>query len=156
MPNWCEGVLKVRGAKEEVKHFLLGALEPIPDGLFGEIPAKKEVTEDEWELSISAKNGFRVKGGRRDFVENDIVFNFETEDEIKVCTIDGYKAAWDIDVPALTILSKEHNVDLKIYAFERGQEFNRDIEIHKGEIIKDNEITFDHYDWECIHPSIGG
>ncbi|MDX1769930.1 MAG: hypothetical protein R3328_00245 [Planococcaceae bacterium] len=156
MPNWCEGILKVRGTKEEVKSFLLGALQPIPDGIFEPVPVEKEVSEDEWELNLSAKNGFHVKGSRRNFIENSIEFYFDTEGEIKVCAIDGYKAAWDIDVEALVNNSKEYNVDLKIYAFERGQEFNRDIEIHKGSIIKNNEITFDNYDWECINPSMGG
>lgn len=53
-------------------------------------------------------------------------------------------------------ISKKYNVDLKIYAFEKGMEFNRDIEIHKGRIIKDNKIEFKDYEWECINPLIGG
>ncbi|MBB5146203.1 hypothetical protein HNQ35_001404 [Cerasibacillus quisquiliarum] len=35
-------------------------------------------------------------------------------------------------------------------------EFNQDIEINKGEIIKDEEIKFDDYEWECIYPNLGG
>ena len=46
--------------------------------------------------------------------------------------------------------------DIKIYAFEAGMEFNQDIEIIKGKIIKDKEIKFENYQWECIEPNIGG
>ncbi|MGR5995465.1 hypothetical protein ACT7C9_25025 [Bacillus cereus] len=56
----------------------------------------------------------------------------------------------------LATLSKEYNVDIKIYAFEKGMEFNQDVEIHKGEIIKNVEIEFDNYMWECINPNMGG
>ncbi|MEW4071696.1 hypothetical protein [Bacillus cereus] len=53
-------------------------------------------------------------------------------------------------------MSKEYNVDIKIYIFGRGMEFNQDVEIYKGEIIKNVEIEFDDYMWECINPNIGG
>ena len=32
-------------------------------------------------------------------------------------------------------------------------EFNQDVEIYKGEIIKNVEIEFDDYMWECINPN---
>ncbi len=35
-------------------------------------------------------------------------------------------------------------------------EFNQDVEIYKGEIIKNVEIEFDDYMWECITPNMGG
>lgn len=34
MPNWCEGTLKVRGTKENVKKFVLEGLHPV--GFMGE------------------------------------------------------------------------------------------------------------------------
>ncbi|HFR4148449.1 hypothetical protein ACPCZP_05385 [Bacillus bombysepticus] len=80
MPNWCEGTLKVRGTKEDVKKFLLEALNPIPGGLLGQIPVEKEVEEDEWELIIRAKDGFHIKGTRRNFIENNICFEFAEEE----------------------------------------------------------------------------
>ena len=46
--------------------------------------------------------------------------------------------------------------DLKLYAFERGMEFNRDIEILNGVLVKDKTITFDNYYWDCVCPLIGG
>lgn len=49
-----------------------------------------------------------------------------------------------------------YDIDIKIYAFEAGMEFNQDIEIIKGKIIKDDEIKFENYQWECIEPNLGG
>lgn len=58
-------------------------------------------------------------------------------------------AAWRIEVEPLVQLSKEYNLDFKIYASERGMQFEQDIEIVKGEVIKNNVIKFDDYELEC-------
>lgn len=44
MPNWCEGTLKVRGTKENIKRFVLEGLHPVD--LFGD--AKSELTVNEF------------------------------------------------------------------------------------------------------------
>lgn len=61
-----------------------------------------------------------------------------------------------IDAEKLAEVSKKYEIDLKIYAFECGMEFNQDVEIINGEIIKNDEIKFDDYRWECINPTKGG
>ncbi|HFK1714039.1 TPA: hypothetical protein ACGXP1_001628 [Bacillus cereus] len=157
MPNWCEGTFKVRGTKEDVRKFLLEALTPIPNGFFEQTPAEKVVEEDEYEIFIKSENAFHIKGTRRNFIESNIQHYFEDDEEkLEICVLEGYKAAWGIDAAPLAALSKEYNVDIKIYAFEKGMEFNQDVEIHKGEIIKNVEIEFDNYMWECINPNMGG
>ena len=50
----------------------------------------------------------------------------------------------------LAAISKQYDVAFKIYAFERGMEFNIDLEINKGEVIKEEYIEYDNYIWECI------
>lgn len=62
------------------------------------------------------------------------------------------KFAWTIHVEQLLEISKKYNIDLKIYAFERGMEFNLDIEVSKGKVIKSEVIKFDNYMWDCIDP----
>ncbi|HHT7076098.1 TPA: hypothetical protein ACTZ2G_000526 [Bacillus cereus] len=157
MPNWCEGTFKVRGTKEDVRKFLLEALTPIPNGFFEQTPAEKIVEEDEYEILIKSENAFHIKGTHRNFIESNIQHYFEDdEDKLEICVLEDYKAAWGIDAAPLAILSKEYNVDIKIYAFEKGMEFNQDVEIHKGEIIKNVEIEFADYMWECINPNMGG
>ena len=68
----------------------------------------------------------------------------------------GFEAAWLIDVEYFAEMSKKYDIDFKIYAFEQGKEFNQNLEVVKGEIIKDEVIEFDDYIWECIDPTIGG
>lgn len=67
-----------------------------------------------------------------------------------------FKSAWDINTDHLRIISRLYDIDFKIYAFEGGMQFNKDIEIIKGKIIKDEEIRFNNYIWECIDPELGG
>ena len=67
-----------------------------------------------------------------------------------------FESAWNIDTDCLRIISKLYDIDFKIYAFEGGMQFNKDIEIIKGKIIKDEEIRFNNYIWECIDPELGG
>lgn len=47
-------------------------------------------------------------------------------------------------------------MDIRLYGFERGMEFNQEVIIENGEIVKDEEIKFDDYDWECVMPHLGG
>ena len=80
----------------------------------------------------------------------------DEDDDVMIYCFAEMKAAWDIEAKPLAELSKEYNIDMKIYAYERGMEFNRDIEIIAGEIIRDNVIEFDDYLWECDCPTLGG
>lgn len=160
MPNWCEGSLKVRGEKENIRKFLTEALITIHPVLIQVLrpdlqAPEVNVTEDDWSMTIEStgKDGFHVKGTRRNFIEsNSIEWEFDRD----VLIIDDFKAAWGIDSGPLVELSKQYDLDFRIYAFERGMEFNQEIEIHKGKIIKDLEIKFDDYEWECIMPGLGG
>lgn len=45
---------------------------------------------------------------------------------------------------------------MKIHGFEMGMEFNQDIEIVDGKILKDEEVRFENYQWDCICPNMGG
>jgi hypothetical protein len=155
MPNWSEGNLKVRGSKENIKKFLTEGIEPV--SFFGVAGQQSEIEEDEYEFTVkSPARGFYVKGTRRHFIESTICFEYWEEQDEYVLIIENFKAAWGVYADQLAEISKEYNIDFKIYAFEKGMEFNQDIEIHKGEIIKDDEIQFNDYYWECINPTLGG
>ncbi|XKH51341.1 hypothetical protein LG275_03850 [Chryseomicrobium palamuruense] len=167
MPNWCEGVLKVRGTKEDIINFLKNGLEPINPAKqialitgkeYKEIEVKAEL--DDYEFTLEASNGFYLKNSSRAFVETRCIeFYFgddKEESESHTLSIPNFKQAWGIEAKTLAEHSKVYNLDFKIFAFECGMEFNQDIEIHKGEIIKDNEITYDDYVWECVMPDMGG
>ena len=161
MPNWCVGTLKVRGEKDNIRKFLTDGLAPLDSSrgiaiMLGKDPGPEpavEIEEDKWEMKLKTKEGFHLKGTRRNFIDSKEI---TWEPDRDVLIIHNYQTAWAIDVEGLSNLSKEYQIDLKIYAFERGMEFNLDVEIHNGAIIKNDEITFNDYDWECIEPSLGG
>ncbi|WP_096269485.1 hypothetical protein [Paucisalibacillus globulus] len=162
MPNWAEGVLKVRGTRQDIRKFLVEGLEPLNPraGISmlrgGEIEQlKSEIQEDDWDLTMKAPHGFYIKGTRRAFIESDIYWEFDDK-HTEVLTIEDFKQAWAVIPENFVEISKKFNLDIKIYTFEKGMEFNQDVEIHKGEIVKNNEITFDDYEWECLMPHLGG
>jgi len=157
MANWCEGTLKVRGNIEDIKRFLKEGLVPTTFTWIGQTTEPPEITETEHYFTMKSITGsFYVKDTNRNFIESEIDFEYGDEKDENVLVINDYKAAWGIDAKDLAEISRRYNIDLKIYAFERGMQFNQDIEIHKGQIIKDEEIEFDDYDWECIMPNLGG
>ncbi len=109
-----------------------------------------------FDMKTSLKSIY-IKNTQRYFLKPDFeyigTYNIDEEEQIIVI---HFKAAWSIDAEKLSEISKKYNIDFKIYAFEMGAEFNQDIEIIKGKIIKNEEITFIDYAWECIDPMIGG
>lgn len=151
MPNWCVGTLKIRGKQKDVKRFVLEGLKPV--NYFGveENPLKI----DEYNC-VKSDSDCYIKDSYRSFIEDlDVWFYGENDDDITTYCLE-MKAAWDIKAKPLAELSKEYNIDMKIYAYERGMEFNRDIEIKAGNIIKNNEIKFNDYLWDCDCPTLGG
>ncbi len=148
MPNWCEGTLKVRGTKENLMKFILEGLHPVNFLGNEEEPLKNDCGY------IACESNCWIEGTFRGFVTNLDVWICDVEDIDIICL--ETKFAWGIDAEQLLDVCKKYNVDMKIYAFERGMEFNQDIEIINGEIIKDEEIKFDDYRWKCVCPTVGG
>lgn len=157
MPNWCVGNLKVRGNKENIIDFLTEGFTPV-GYIFGTTSAVATIEQDDWSFTRKLPDGhwaFHLNNSRRNFVEGNLRVEFYNE-EIEIVVLENFRGAWSLDVEALALASKQFGIDLKIYAFERGMSFNLDIEIHKGEVIKADEIKFSDYRWECIDPEMGG
>lgn len=154
MPNWAQGIMKVRGTEEHIINFLKGAL--IPVGFWGE-KVSVETTEDEYDLTLQSSSGsFLIKGTRRSFIEGSVEFWKDEEENKRVLVLDTFKQAWAVLPEALVVLSKEYEVDIKIDAFECGMEFQQEVEIVKGQVVSYKEITFDDYQWDCVMPHLGG
>ena len=151
MPNWSEGCLKVRGKAANVKKFVLEGLKPVD--VLGNNPPKLELSGIG---EVDTENVCWIKGTDRGFVENLCVdFSFVEDDETLTAKLDA-KFAQAADAEELSALCKKYSVDMKLYAFEKGAEFNQDILIVDGEILRDNRIAFEDYIWECICPTVGG
>lgn len=159
MPNWCCGTLKVRGMKENVINFLTKGL--IAVDYIGNDVKESKFYIDEYEdinyIPSKSLSCFWIEGTRRGFVyPKEYYFNYYNKEKNEVIVCLDTKFAWTIHVEQLLEISKKYDIDLKIYAFEGGMEFNLDIEVSKGKVIKSEVIEFDNYAWECTNPMIGG
>lgn len=163
MPNWCTGDLKIRGKYKDIKEFISKELIALGGDIFNRKYEEVIIEEDEYELSVSTGNqGLWFRNAYRSYFESG--FNIyidcdneeEREDMLITANLGELRTAWGTDTNALTKISKQYNLDFKIYAYERGMEFNIDFEVRKGEVIKNDEIKFDNYIWECTNPEIGG
>ena len=151
MPNWSEGCLKVRGKAANVKRFILEGLKPVD--FFGNDLPKLELSEIG---EVDTENVCWIEGTDRGFVENLCVdFSFVDDDETFTALLDT-KFACGVDAEELLTLCKKYSIDMKLYAFEKGMEFNQDILIVDGEIINNLTIKFEDYNWECLCPTVGG
>lgn len=165
MPNWCKGNLKIRGKKENIIKFLKEGT-CLLEGFWEtkEITPEIEINDyNEIQIENIDKEKNRdclyIKGTRRYFIdpiENYIYIHEDEENKESIICLENFKATWGIDADSLRVISARYNIDFKIYGFEAGMEFNQDIEIIKGQIIKDDEIKFNDYAWECIEPNLGG
>lgn len=149
MPNWCVGTLKVRGEKSNLERFVFEGLKPV--GFLGDL--KEPLNRDKWG-DIHTKESCWIEGTRRGFVRGLELYLSEIEDD-GIIALDA-EFAWCIDVEGLQKACQKYNVDMRMYAFEQGMQFNQEVEIINGEITIDDEITFDDYKWECICPDLGG
>lgn len=151
MPNWSEGCLKVRGKAANVKKFVLEGLQPVD--FFGNALPKLELSDLG---EVDTDKDCWIGGTTRGFVENLYAdFSFVEDDETFTATLDA-KFAWAADAEELSALCKKYSVDMKLYAFERDSQFNQDILIVDGLILRNNRIEFEDYNWECICPTLGG
>ena len=156
MPNWCEGMLKIRGKQEDVFNLLAENL-TVWEFNFG---GRESVDENAIEINrqdfeICVKKTAHINGTCRNFVEpNDI--NVLKGKDGNTCIAIEFKGAWDIESEPYVKLAKEYNVDIKIEAFERGMEFSRYILIENGELKEDKQIEYDDYVWDCVMPNLGG
>lgn len=184
MPNWCAGNIRFRGKKEDIVKLLENEVEycTVGKGFDDVVTHPVVVGTDNWELTIHPpkdvnldKSGwYHIKGTRRAFLdeESDCLYStcfYELETEFGkpaennvidgkpwLLIIDGFKQAWDICAEEFTEMSEKYNVDIRIFAWEQGMQFERDIEIQKGEILIDITSKYDHWDWDCPMSWMGG
>ena len=149
MPNWCVGTLKVRGKKSNIERFVFEGLKPV--GFMG--VEKEPLKQNEWG-DVHTKEDCWIEGTYRGFVDGIDVYLSELED-VDIIALDA-RFAWCVDTEGLQKACQKYKVDMRMYAFERGMQFNQEVEIIDGEITMDDKINFDDYKWECTFPELGG
>lgn len=173
MPNWCEGNIRFRGACKDIKALVENELVCVGT-VVGErnwdvVESKPVVDTDGYQLSVRrSDNGdgilfpaFHIKGTRRNFldgitVEFDGMYESDDEREVRTLICSSFKAAWGIEAQPYVELSKKYDVDIHIFGWERNMEFAQEVEILRGELVKDEEIKYDDWQWECPMAYLGG
>ncbi len=148
MSNWAEGSLKLRGRRENIASALKQML------------LNDTVTlEDEWDGVLLIFNNtapyFYINGTRRAFIDQKQI-EVWLEEEFCIVELDNFKQAWSAIPENYQEISSKFDVDIKIFTFECGMEFTQEIEISKGEIIKDLCYKYDNYQWEVPFSNLGG
>lgn len=161
MPNWCEGSIKVRGRFEDVVKFFKEGIHcwnvKWENGGISEIinPDGIEYVSVEDYVEVDIKTTAHIDGTHRAFLDKQDICIDKREDGNAI-GVANIRQAWDFNAKEYAEISKKYDIDIRLYGFERGMCFNREIEVIRGEITIDNNIMFDDYDWECPMPMIGG
>lgn len=162
MPNWCEGYLKIRGKKKDLKNFIENEIRLVKLNSIISEPEYIDIKmiDDLGECSFNYKKSFgkylHLKNTRRFFVESEEISFYYFEDEVCYLTLE-FKQAWGIDVQELLVEhSKNYHIDFNIYASESGMEFEQYITVVEGELIKNEEREYTDFRFEAINPSLGG
>ena len=168
MPNWIEGTIKLRGSASDICKFLEEKINcydfRFDSGEHVVVPREKwefkidDTWEDEYE--VSWKHGMEpyIEGSRRAFITTSHGY-FDNRDNT-ILTL-GIKMAWsftpdDAETGRWEQLSKETNLDIRLFGFECGMQFGQEIEIVKGLTTKKILLQYNDYEWECPFPMLGG
>ena len=155
MPNWIAGTLKLRGKSKDLKRFFDNAVQPC----FSHNP-KMQKREDfitchyDGEFNeVSIKLDAWIEGTSRAFVNDECYIYWEKAYETVCIPI---RQAWAFVAEDWVKISKQYNLDVRLYGFEQGMEFCQEVEIIDGKVTMDNKIKYDDWDWECPMPRMGG
>lgn len=168
MPNWCKGVLKVRGKKKDLLNFINNGIErlgwPRIEEEYTNYPLNIE--EDEYgdlfipETDQEHHSWLYFKDSRRLFIDENVqwYWNDDTEEELEEVYVQclDIKQAWNLEPEYFKKISKEFELDFKIIGLECGCQFSQEIEVINGEITKYEENEYEDYNWEVYDPRIGG
>lgn len=134
MSNYIKGNLEIKGTKENVKKFLLEGLKDI-----------EIIKDDNHEFIIEPKNNCFFMKNIKGMIDQDVIkanINSWKNNEENIITL-FFRRRNYLDANELQEISDKYNLDLKIKAEEYLACFKQEIEIVKGEIIKNIA-----YDWD--------
>ena len=149
MPNWAEGTIKLRGIKENI----VSALKYM---FYDNTVAVKEEWDGETLIFETTSPYFYINGTRRGFIETDSL-EFLLDKDFLIIELQDFRQAWEASAENYQEISSKFDVDIKIFTFEKGMKFTQEIEISKGNIIKDicND-KFSNCEWDVPFSNLGG
>ena len=141
MPSWCEGVMKIRGKYDDVERFVLKQIE------------KAKNIDDEG-YAQEVKNSWII-GTYQGHVTQDYI-QIKDRPGGRAITVFNYSEAFRIHANDWLKIAKEYNVDIKGVFAEGGSEFAQQLLIENGEIVMNEELYYDDWDWDFPFPNLGG
>lgn len=167
MPNWCRGVLKIRGKKKNLLNFLKNGMEVTyytteKENLILKSKLLK-INNESCETIVSLqenKDNIYIKDTRRAFVVDGIYWDWNSDDkedlEENYTKLIDIQQAWRLEVEQFSNISRKYNLDIRIKGYESGMQFAQEFIIVKGNIVSYKEFTYDDYIWEVDDPRLGG
>ena len=169
MANWCRGILKIRGTRENIIKFLTEEVvyfvaEKQSDGKYKNIAIPLlnvnaeykegiEFEECSRDLKLNIKYFKRCLGGVINCLLSEE--SFEREDGTYIVPFD-FETKWGIIPDEFIALSKTCGVDIRGKFYECGMEFTQEIEVIDGDLTLWKELDYKDYEWECENPYWGG
>ena len=153
MTTWAEGQLKVRGKVRDFKRWASEGL------LVSDYDSNYDLRFFKPDMNnpfINSKSSVKIKGMTRAFIDDFFLSFYEEDDDEDKFEVFRFRQPGHVDTKELAKISKKYNLDMKIYACQNGGEFNQDIEIIAGRILKNQDIYYDDYWWESPFPLMGG
>ena len=175
MPNWCSGNIRFRGKYDDIVRMLKNELkycyygndrkihennceldihEKYREYIEIEPPKIPKLDSDRsgWWYWNETQRAFPGDGG------NIEVKLWQTNEggDIYIAYMDDFRQAWGICPDDWVRYSTEYNLDVKIFGWECGMQFSQEVEIIDGEIIENNTIPYDNWDWYSPLPTWGG
>lgn len=161
MPNWCEGSLKLRGKYADIKRFFLEGIScsfyDLSKNETTKLPRDDYISleeDDGWIDVVIKDSSTWVEGTRRAFINGET--HFCQDDEKSSCCVVNVRQAWDLLPENWVDISKKFNLDIRLYGIECGMQFCHEIEIIGGEVLLDEIIKYNDWQWECPFPNMGG
>ena len=148
MPNWAKGSLKLRGKRENIASAL-------KEMLLNDTVTLEEKFDGDLLVFNNTAPYFYINKTRRAFINQNQI-EVWLEEEFCIVELDNFQQAWSAIPENYQEISSKFDVDIKIFTFERGMEFTQEIEISKGEIIKNVCSNYDDYQWEVPFSNLGG
>lgn len=171
MPNWCEGNIRFRGDIDDIVRFFKEGI--IAYKYSDEMKNVKCDTEvkvvksdyDDYieEIHITtddSRSWFHIDNTHRNFIGDDNTIDiwdvYKNNDGSYIVILDEFKAAWSIELEPYVEISKKYNIDIHIFGWEKGMEFDQEIEIVKGVPVKNDVHDGKNWAWETAMPYFGG
>lgn len=170
MPNWITGSLKLRGSYDNIINFFENGLNVYHGHWNSDTGEYKErvVPKSDWlKMEEFSANGGRecditisnywayIEGTKRAFISDGTWLCIDDSDSPTVASME-INQAWGFKAEEFLEIAKKYNLDIRLWGLESGMGFGQEIVIENEELMKDQIIKYEDFQWEAPMPWLGG